>query len=51
MTLERKLPRNASSVLQTDELGLGTQGQGGKVNHDADSIVGSAIDLHGSKMD
>ncbi len=46
-----KTAANAGGVLQTDELGLGTRGQGGKVNHDADSIVGSAIDLHGSKMD
>ena len=42
---------NTGSVFQANELGLGTRRQSGKVDHDADSIVGSAIDLHGPKME
>ena len=50
MTLERKLPRTPVAVFQGNELGLGTQGPGGKMNHDADGILGCAIDLHSPKM-
>ena len=46
-----KAAANTGGMFQGDELGLGTRGQGGKVNHDADSIVGRAIDLHSPKMD
>jgi hypothetical protein len=47
----KKAAANTGGVFQGNELGLGTRGQGGKVNHDADSIVGRAIDLHSPKMD
>jgi hypothetical protein len=46
-----KAAANTAGVFQGNELGLGTRGQGGKVNHDTDSIVGRAIDLHSPKMD
>ena len=46
-----KAASSTGGVFQGNELGLGTRGQGGKVNHDAVSIVGRAIDLHSPKMD
>ena len=46
-----KAATNAGSVFQGNELGLGTRWQSGEVNHDANSVVGSAIDLHSPKMD
>jgi hypothetical protein len=42
---------NPGSVYQANELGLGTRRQGGTMDHDADSVVGGAIHLHGPKMD
>jgi hypothetical protein len=49
--LGEKAAAKTGSVFQANELGLGTRRQSGKVDHDADSIVGSAIDLHSPKMD
>jgi hypothetical protein len=47
----QKAATDPGGVFQANELSLGTRRQGRKVDHDADSVVGGAIDLHGSKMD
>ena len=46
----KKAAANTGGVSRTMSWALEPQGQG-KVNHDADSIVGRAIDLHSPKMD